>query len=81
MLTILLSFLASLLSGLAKSWLAQQQAEADAQQVGANKQAAATESQANVLVTQAQQARDAVKPLTAGELQDIKPGTDPDFRD
>ena len=81
MLSIALSFLVELLSGLAKAWFAQQQQEADAQQVGADKQAAATESQANALVTVAQTARDTVKPLTAIDVSNIKPGTDPDFRD
>ena len=79
--SILLQILVAILSGLAKSLLGQVQAENDAQQVGATKQAQASESQANEVVKQVLDVRAEFKPYTADKLHDIKPGTDANFRD
>jgi len=71
------SFLTNLLVGFYKAW----QAEQDARQVGADKQATATETQAKVKVDEAIKASDAIRPLTADELRQHDATNDPDFRD
>lgn len=73
----LASLLSSLIIGFFKAWFATHEAE----QRGADKQAIDTERQANVAIGNARQASDSVPVLTADDVQNIKPGTDPDFRD
>lgn len=73
--------MASLLASLFKSWIGEQQANSNAVQLGAAKQALATESQANDQVKLAAKARDDFKPYTADAVSKLQPGSDPNFRD
>jgi len=77
MLSIALSFLTTLLSGLAKAWFAEQ----DVVNSGVEKQQLADQVQVNAQITQAQTLRDSYVPITAEQLSNIKPGSDPNFRD
>lgn len=51
------------------------------QKLGQDEQVITDEKQANVEIQKDSQVRANVVPLTVASLQDIKPGTDPDFRD
>jgi hypothetical protein len=81
MLSTLLGFLATLLASLAKAWIGEQTANSNAISLGEQKQALSTETQANVIIQQANNSRDSFKPYTADSLSNIKPGTDANFRD
>lgn len=50
-------------------------------QLGEQQQVIATQKVMNAQIVSDVQVRNAVQPITAVELQNIKPGTDPDFRD
>lgn len=81
MLTILLNALGTLLAGLAKAWFEQQSLAHETEQAGVEQEAANVEEQANVKVSKAEQARNAIVPITAGELPAHNSTNDPDFRD
>lgn len=53
----------------------------EAEKVGRLEQASASEAQAQEKTHAAQVARDSVRVLTADDVRNIAPGTDPDFRD
>jgi len=81
MLATILSFVATVLAGLAKSWFSQNAATTTAIQLGASQQALASESQANAVIQTAQIARAGFVPYTAASLSALKPGSDSNFRD
>lgn len=73
----LLTLIVKALGELAERWFAQQNLIAS----GVTKQQLADQKATTDAIVKADAARNAVKPLTAIELSNIKPGTDPDFRD
>ena len=78
---ILSSILGSVISGLLTNVIKMFAEFFIVKQLGEDQQVVATQKVMNAQIIQDVQTRNAVRPITASELQNIKPGTDLDFRD
>ena len=77
----MIAFIINLLAAVAKAFFGERERTTASEQVGADKQAAATERQANEAVSRANTVVRAVRPLSADELPAHTASNDPDFRD